>query len=179
MYTKYVLIIAAGLVMLGVGLWITATRTSIPRACTTEAKFCPDGSAVGRTGPNCEFAPCPTQTATTTTGGGSGGVLPYQSGITGKVLLGPTCPVERIPPDPNCADKPYATAIVVYREGSKTPFVIGNSDSSGIFSFSLPPGSYTLSAGSGSTLPRCSAASLTVPPKGYTNVNISCDTGIR
>lgn len=30
-----------------------------PVACTMEAKMCPDGSAVGRTGPNCEFAPCP------------------------------------------------------------------------------------------------------------------------
>jgi len=27
--------------------------------CTMEAKLCPDSSAVGRTGPNCEFAPCP------------------------------------------------------------------------------------------------------------------------
>ncbi len=27
--------------------------------CTMEAKVCPDGSAVGRTGPRCEFAPCP------------------------------------------------------------------------------------------------------------------------
>jgi hypothetical protein len=30
-----------------------------PKACTEEAKVCPDGSAVGRTGPNCEFSPCP------------------------------------------------------------------------------------------------------------------------
>jgi len=37
------------------------------RACTEEAKLCPDGSAVGRTGPDCEFAPCPTGT------GGTGG----------------------------------------------------------------------------------------------------------
>jgi hypothetical protein len=28
-------------------------------ACTMEAKLCPDGSYVGRTGPNCEFASCP------------------------------------------------------------------------------------------------------------------------
>lgn len=28
-------------------------------ACTEEAKICPDGSVVGRTGPNCEFAECP------------------------------------------------------------------------------------------------------------------------
>lgn len=27
--------------------------------CTMEAKLCPDGSYVSRTGPNCEFAPCP------------------------------------------------------------------------------------------------------------------------
>ena len=30
-----------------------------PVACTLEAKICPDGSSVGRSGPNCEFAPCP------------------------------------------------------------------------------------------------------------------------
>jgi hypothetical protein len=29
-------------------------------ACTMEAKICPNGSAVGRSGPKCEFAPCPT-----------------------------------------------------------------------------------------------------------------------
>lgn len=28
-------------------------------ACTQEAKLCPDGSYVGRTGPACEFAECP------------------------------------------------------------------------------------------------------------------------
>jgi len=29
-------------------------------ACTMEAMICPDGSSVGRQGPNCEFAACPT-----------------------------------------------------------------------------------------------------------------------
>lgn len=28
-------------------------------ACTADAKICPDGTGVGRVGPNCEFAPCP------------------------------------------------------------------------------------------------------------------------
>ena len=28
-------------------------------ACTQEAKQCPDGSYVGRSGPRCEFAACP------------------------------------------------------------------------------------------------------------------------
>ena len=35
-------------------------NTNKQKACTMEAKICPDGSSVGRTGPNCEFAPCPT-----------------------------------------------------------------------------------------------------------------------
>ncbi len=30
-----------------------------PHACTEEAKQCPDGSYVGRVGPDCSFAACP------------------------------------------------------------------------------------------------------------------------
>lgn len=45
--------------------FITATPVFSPAAsgsgtmCTMDAKLCPDGSSVGRTGPNCEFAACP------------------------------------------------------------------------------------------------------------------------
>ena len=35
-----------------------APTSSEPVMCTMEAKQCPDGSYVGRSGPNCEFAPC-------------------------------------------------------------------------------------------------------------------------
>lgn len=35
-------------------------------ACTKEAKICPDGSSVGREGPNCEFAPCPDESVVCT-----------------------------------------------------------------------------------------------------------------
>jgi len=34
------------------------TTPTLPVACTTDAKQCPDGSYVGRSGPNCEFV-CP------------------------------------------------------------------------------------------------------------------------
>lgn len=30
-----------------------------PVFCTADATLCPDGSAVGRIGPHCEFAACP------------------------------------------------------------------------------------------------------------------------
>ncbi len=44
------------------GVWLlVAVRKPAPEpvVCTMEAKQCPDGSYVGRSGPNCEFAPCP------------------------------------------------------------------------------------------------------------------------
>jgi outer membrane murein-binding lipoprotein Lpp len=63
----------------------TTGQTPQITACTMDAKACPDGSYVGRTGPNCEFAACPaastSEIATEKTGGN------YSCGIT---------------PDPNC-----------------------------------------------------------------------------
>jgi len=35
--------------------------------CTQEVKLCPDGNAVARVFPNCEFAPCPNQKKSTST----------------------------------------------------------------------------------------------------------------
>ena len=35
-----------------------ATAPDQTQACTEEAKICPDGTSVGRTGPNCSFAVC-------------------------------------------------------------------------------------------------------------------------
>ncbi len=43
---------------------ITLAETDV--MCTQEAKQCPDGSYVGRTGPNCEFAKCPNSVSTST-----------------------------------------------------------------------------------------------------------------
>ncbi len=276
---KHILI--AGVVVLGMvaGFWMVNVRIAKAptdgKACTEEAKLCPDGSGVGRTGPNCEFAACPSTGASTTSAATAlaigaratingttidvldlvedsrcpvdvqciqagtvrvrasidsynlaftltlgqpqvvgntvvtlASVIPeqkhsketvhpsdyrftftvvpkavptqsYKSGVRGKVLLGPTCPVERIPPDPSCAEKPYATAIMVYRAGSKTPFIIGNSDKSGAFEFSLPPGSYILAANGATMLPRCNEENVTVSPNAYASIDISCDTGIR
>jgi hypothetical protein len=40
-------------------------KPASPIACTEEAKQCPNGSYVSRTGPNCEFALCPENTTAT------------------------------------------------------------------------------------------------------------------
>jgi hypothetical protein len=60
-----IIIIAVVAVILGSGIlvwqqgWLAKLLPQKPVACTLEAKICPDGSSVGRTGPNCEFATCP------------------------------------------------------------------------------------------------------------------------
>lgn len=43
----------------GVSYYLMTKESQEQIFCTMDAKICPDGSAVGRTGPNCEFAACP------------------------------------------------------------------------------------------------------------------------
>lgn len=145
-----------------------------PVACSQESKLCSDGSAVGRTGPNCEFAQCPST-------GGNGGILLYNSGIEGTVMAGPTCPVVQNPPDPDCDDKPIETNVSVYKASDTSRSVeMLESDEGGKFKVSLPPGDYVVMAGSfGVPFPSCSDTSATVGSSGYTQIIVSCDTGIR
>ena len=55
---KSVLTISLGIIALLLIAGCAQNTTNLKR-CTQEAKICQDGSAVGRTDPNCEFAPCP------------------------------------------------------------------------------------------------------------------------
>lgn len=169
-------VIGAGVVY----LYKPASQTPGVVACTEEAMQCPDGSFVGRSGANCEFM-CPaTTTIATTTQGAGDGIVPYNSGIRGTIMLGPTCPVERDPPDPRCADKPYSTIVEVFRTTNlATPFAVAQSDASGTFTVSLPPGNYVVKAGGNNFLPSCSQNPTAVGASRYTNVIINCDTGIR
>lgn len=66
--TQKVIIILAVILLISVGVLLSGRykfKGEKPRnteiACTQDAKICPDGSAVGRVPPNCEFAPCPGQ----------------------------------------------------------------------------------------------------------------------
>jgi len=142
-------------------------------ACSGEAKLCPDGSAVGRAGPNCEFAFCPN------TGGEN--ILPFDSGVYGTVLLGPICPVIKDPSDPACEDKPYATIVRAIRLGSpkSSPFATVESDKEGGYKLSLPPGEYGIQPVGGIPFPACETKNVVIEPNLMSEVNLSCDTGIR
>lgn len=73
MTAKVIIVLLIILLITGIGFavynaplkkYLSGTESGYdnPRACTTEAKICPDGSSVGRTGPDCEFAACPNGT---------------------------------------------------------------------------------------------------------------------
>lgn len=138
-------------------------------ACTMDAKLCPDGSYVGRSGPKCEFAACPPAS-----------IAPYDSGVQGTVTLGPTCPVMRVG-DSTCADKPYATNIQVIAIGSpkSSLFDTVRSDDTGKYRVMLPPGNYSLQPVGGTVLPRCETKDVTIEPSKIITVDLSCDSGIR
>ncbi len=61
---KDIVIVVGGLILLAL-VWVGWTSlhmeplTNGPVACTADAKLCPDGSYVGRSGPSCAFAACP------------------------------------------------------------------------------------------------------------------------
>lgn len=61
----YFQIAVGGILVVVMGFFFYRALYPAPaNTCTLEAKICPDGSTVGRTGKNCEFAPCPTSSAT-------------------------------------------------------------------------------------------------------------------
>jgi hypothetical protein len=63
--------------------------------------------------------------------------------VTGVAQAGPVCPVERQPPDPACADRPVAGALLVVTEnGNEVARTTTAAD--GSFHLRLAPGDYQL-----------------------------------
>lgn len=64
---KVIVIIVAGLLFAWYASSVfeeTFGQADTQTVCTMDAKICPDGSAVGRSGPACEFAQCPAMSDT-------------------------------------------------------------------------------------------------------------------
>ena len=103
------------------------------------------------------------------------------SGIKGTVMLGPTCPVMREPPDPQCADKPFKTNLVLTTPDGARVLKTFSSDEEGTFSVQAEPGEYAIrSAAAANILPYCqSVGSVKVESNRYAVVEVSCDSGIR
>jgi len=101
------------------------------------------------------------------------------SGISGKVTIGPTCPVQRVPPDPNCADKPHQTDLRIINTNSTKFLTMTRSDANGYFQVDLEPGVYVILPPLSKTLPYLPVTYITVKDNVYTEVNLQFDSGIR
>ena len=104
------------------------------------------------------------------------------SGIAGRTLATPTCPVETVPPDPSCSPHPISVAIRISAVGGRTPSEVVHSGSDGRFRLRLPAGVYELRPlrRAGSPFPRPPAPfRVRVDQDRFSHRTIYYDTGIR
>jgi hypothetical protein len=143
-------------------------------ACAADGFVCPNGLVVGRVPPSCKFADCPEIPP------GPGDVPGQKMGVLeGIVTLSPTCPVERMPPDPQCAPRPYVTEVQAVRTSDRKVEGLTRTTSEGTFVLDLPAGMYHIRAEGGKVLPQCGETTVTIISGERTHIDISCDTGIR
>jgi hypothetical protein len=98
------------------------------------------------------------------------------SGVSGQVLVGPTCPVER--PAQSCV-KPYQGTLRFKRARSGVLVRKLRTDPDGRFALRLSPGRYVIEAVSGHPYPRGSPKPLLVRRHKISHVRIILDSGIR
>ncbi len=111
--------------------------------------------------------------------------LPNSGFLKGTITIGPLCPVETNPPDPNCQPtaetyKTWATAI--YSGDHKKKIRTINPDESGSFTETLPAGIYIIDLDAGSSLGIGSSnlpLSFNIVAGDTQKVAIDIDTGIR
>jgi hypothetical protein len=111
----------------------------------------------------------------------AGGQAPT-SGISGRVVAGPTCPVETVPPQPRCAPRSLTATLRIHAVGSHAPAIRVRSGADGRFRVRLSPATYVIRPMpvNGSPFPRPPAAfTVKVHTGRFTPVTITYDTGIR
>ena len=178
MFKKLILIIVGVIIIHGIISAVLFNKKDSVKevACTMEAKICPDGSSVGRSGPDCQFSECPTLL----TSSSNVSVIKTDIGLLqGQVTLSPTCPVEHIPPDPNCLAKPLATLVDVFSNSNSKFSIEVHADKDGKFFMHLPVGTYKVFPHINALYPICPSNDVTIEAHSTTTLNILCDTGIR
>jgi hypothetical protein len=99
-----------------------------------------------------------------------------RSGVRGKVLYGPTCPVERA--GESCV-RPYEATFRILRRATHDVVARTRSDMDGRFRVHLAPGRYIIVPASGRPYPRASPEPVVIRPHEFTRVTIMFDSGIR
>ncbi|HEY9287384.1 MAG TPA: hypothetical protein VIT43_05110 [Candidatus Dormibacteraeota bacterium] len=111
-------------------------------------------------------------------GCGAAQSAPAGTGIQGMVVVGPTCPVERL--NSPCPPHPLAATVVI-RNSNDVEVARVTSGRDGRFQVDLPAGSYTLVGQpiNGNPFPRPTSVAAVVQSGRYTAVTVTYDSGIR
>jgi hypothetical protein len=103
-----------------------------------------------------------------------------ESGIRGLALAGPVCPVESVPPDPGCAPRQVAGAVILVRDASGSEVARATTEADGGFFVPLPGGLYILEPQAvEGYMGTATAVEVEVQDGVATEVHLSYDTGIR
>jgi hypothetical protein len=105
-----------------------------------------------------------------------GGTLPPDTGIRGKVVSGPHCPVERA--DSPCPDQPVE-AVVIATSSTGEVAKKARSNPQGEFSMDIPAGTYVLTVEGLTGISFAKPVTVTVRPGAFTQATVVVDTGIR
>jgi hypothetical protein len=100
------------------------------------------------------------------------------TGIAGRVVAGPVCPVER-PADPACAPRPVAGAVVIVRGADSAEIAMAQTADDGRYEVSIPPGRYTVEGAPVEGLLGNPTSVEVEVGDGVTIVDLQYDTGIR
>jgi hypothetical protein len=100
---------------------------------------------------------------------------PASASLLGKVVAGPTCPVER--EGSPCPPRPWTGTVGATDEDGRS--YSATTTDEGSFSMSVPPGSYTVVAVTGSGLPRGVPQTVTLSTGAEQTITLVVDTGIR
>jgi hypothetical protein len=107
---------------------------------------------------------------------------PAPAGLKGRIQEGPTCPVERTPPDPQCAPRPISATLRIRPADNRSEYIQVHSDKRGRFTVELVPGTYVVHPlrVHGSEFPRPPAPfKVTIHAQRFTHITVTYDTGIR
>jgi len=100
--------------------------------------------------------------------------------VKGVVMAGPTCPIEKYPPDPRCSSRPVPDQKVLFKTPGGVLVTQVTTDKKGKFTVTLPPGTYDLQV-PGARLYQVPQQHLqvTVVAGQTVQIQIMLDTGIR
>jgi hypothetical protein len=105
---------------------------------------------------------------------------PGPTGVLNVTLTaGPVCPVERVPPDPDCAPRPVADAEVLVLTADGREVGRPKSDAAGKIRLTLPQGRYILRPVQKNTFPIAPEEVTVDVGSTPVDVELGYDTGIR